>query len=176
MPKETIERAISKASQDKDLKEELYEGYGPGGVALLVRAATDNPNRTVSQIKQVLERGGGSMASPGAVSYLFERKGVILFPAERDFTEIFDIAAEYGAEDVLKEEGSIVVLAPLVRLKEITRAFEEKGILIETLKVIDHPKATLLSEIGKREEVESLVRNIEDLDDILSVETNLEEA
>jgi len=113
MPKDNIERAIKKGTGELaggDMEEITYEAYGPEGVAFIIDTLTDNRNRTLADIKYVFNRGGGSLATSGAVAWQFEQKGYIALQGEDlDFEEVFMVAAEAGAEDVVNEAGTVVV-------------------------------------------------------------------
>jgi len=114
VPKDTIERAIKRASGDQEganIEEVRYEGYGPGGVAVMVECMTDNRNRTVADVRHAFSRFGGNLGTDGSVAYLFSKVGQISFPAEADEDRIMEIALEAGAEDVVEnEDGSVDVL------------------------------------------------------------------
>lgn len=174
MPKENIERAIEKASTNAtDIMEECYEGYGPYGVAFYIEAATDNPNRTVSFIKQALEHAGGSMASPGAVSYLFERRGLILIPATVAADAVFEQAVEAGAQDVITYDEEYAVYTYPEQLIHVRQALEAQGMPISSCMLVMEPNSPiLLSDDAKNEQIDALIAKLEEMDDIQKVYTN----
>src|SRR5690554_6908491 len=127
MPKDNIQRAIDKASANEgdDYEEIRYEGYGPGGVALIVEALTDNRNRTVTNVRTIFSRNGGNLAATGAVSHGFERKGMIEYPAGvGDEEKVLEAAIEAGGDDVESDEGGHVIWTDMETLHEVAKALE----------------------------------------------------
>src|SRR5262249_31061670 len=116
MPKDNIERAILRGTgkgEGMEMEEMTFEGYGPEGVAFIVDTISDNKNRTLAEVKRVFNRAGGAMASAGSVAWQFEQKGYIELEGENlDFDEVFMVAAEAGADDVVDEDGTVVVYTP----------------------------------------------------------------
>lgn len=176
MPKENIQRAIDKAkgSEGQAIIIDTYEGYAPYGVACLIEVATDNRQRAVSFIKQALEHVGGSMASPGAVSYLFTRRGVLTIPKTRSYDDIMSAALDAGAQDVVEQEDLYEVYSDPQQLTAVRTAFESAGITVENAALIMHPSTSVPLDPEKRAKVEELVGRIEELDDVQGVFTNLE--
>src|SRR5690606_31182465 len=131
MPKENIERAIKKGTGELDggqMEELTYEGYGTDGIAFLVDVLTDNKNRTLADVKRIFNRGGGSLASAGSVAWQFEQKGqIILSGTGLDFDEVFMAAAEAGADDVVDEDGTVVVYTPREKLRAVEQALTDAG-------------------------------------------------
>ena len=130
MPRENIERAVLRGSgnlEGEDLVEITYEGYGPDGVAYLIDTLTDNKNRTLADIKHALNKSGGSLASAGSVSWQFSRKGYVALDGDVDFEEVFLVAAEAGADDVLEEEGAVAVWTPYELLASVEHALAGAG-------------------------------------------------
>lgn len=176
MPKDNIERAIKKGTGELaggDMEEITYEAYGPDGVAFIIETLTDNRNRTLADIKYVFNRGGGALATSGAVAWQFEQKGYIVLAGENlDFEEVFMVAAEAGADDVVNEEGTIVVYTP----REMFGAVEQA--LRGSYKV---EEAMLRWEAQNQTEVEAskalqnmkIMDQLEELDDVQSVASNL---
>jgi YebC/PmpR family DNA-binding regulatory protein len=176
MPKENIERAIDKAKGDgaNALTQETYEGYAPHGVAILIECATDSKQRTVGFIKQYLDHAGGSMASPGAVSYLFKRQGVITIPKSVAYDTVFSIACDAGAVDVIELTDLIEVYTHPEQLAIVKRMFEEKKILIDTVALVMQPISLISLPENQRTDVEELIDRLEELDDVQQVYSNLE--
>jgi YebC/PmpR family DNA-binding regulatory protein len=179
MPKDNIERAIKRGTgelkDDMIIEEILYEAYAPNGVALLLEVATDNRNRSLSEIKHALSRGGGSMAEPGAVSWQFEQKGYITIEAEgADYEEIFLVAADAGADDVVDDADLIEVFTPREGLQAVQEALKEAGVEVEEARLEWVPKndVGLASEDAMK--VMGLIEQLEDLDDMQMVYSNLQ--
>jgi YebC/PmpR family DNA-binding regulatory protein len=171
MPKENIERAIAKGSGEgaSGIEQVLYEGYGPGGIAFLIEATTDNRQRTVSQVKNVLERAGGTLASPGAVAFQFMRKGIMTVPKTGlTFDTLLSGAIDAGAEDVVERVDLFEVYTNHADLFKVKKFLEEKGIVIDNAALIMHPTTTIHGD------VDNLVADLESLDDIQFVYTNAE--
>jgi len=175
MPKENIERIIDKAKGGKDaITTVTYEGYAPFGVAIYIEGATDNGNRTVSFIKQILEHAGGAMASPGAVSYLFERKGVITIPVSSvPFDDVFAIAVDSGAFDVIELSDVFEIYTKPTEVMKIRDIFEEKGIHTEMARLVMHPVSSIELPEDKHGIVSEVIERLEALDDVQEVYTNL---
>lgn len=177
MPKENIERAITRGmgGGGEAIEEVVYEGYGQGGVAMLVLAATDNRARTVSAIKNLFDRAGGSLASPGAVSYLFTRSGIItVHKAGTTLDELLALALDAGADDVVETEDVYEVYVAPVHTHLLKAAFEGKGIPIDYISFM--MKATIplaASSPAHLEQIERLTDALEALDDVQHVYTNL---
>src|ERR687890_316884 len=136
MPKDNIERAIAKGTGEgadaEALEDVLYEGYGPGGVALLIEAVTDNRNRTGSEVRHMLKSNGGSLGEPGSVAYLFDKKGLIVVDAARYSEDDLMPAIEAGAEDISEDEGIFEVLTTPAELRTVRAALEEAGIEVQS--------------------------------------------
>lgn len=177
MPLENIERAIKRAlggAEGAALEEVTYEGYGPGGCAILVQALTDNRNRTVADIRSIFTRSGGSLAEAGAVGWLFEAKGMITLEVEGTPGEELALAAiDAGAEDVNLEEGSLEVYMAPEDLEEVRKALEAKGYRVAAAEVVMKPKslATLEDERVASQALR-LFERLEDLDDVQRVFSN----
>ncbi len=175
MPKENIERAISRAmgKQSDELSQLTYEGFGPSGVAFIVEAVTDNPNRTTPQVKSMFEKYGGSMAQKGAVSYLFTTVGkIVLAKNGRSPDEIFLLAAESGAEDVLEEEDWVVVFTKPEMLGAVKESLQKKGLLLENAGLVRKPLTTVPIGDEFAEKIMDLSQKLEALDDVQNVYTN----
>ena len=178
MPKDNIERAINKGTGagDADVYEEaVYEGYGPGGAALLIEALTDNKNRTVGEVRHVFSRYGGNLGASGCVSYLFEKKALIQFDCEGlDGDALFEAALEAGAEDVVEGETSIDIVSPPGDFERVKRALTEKGFAPAHAAISLEPSTTVELEGKEAETMLRLTDALEDLDDIQSVNANFD--
>ena len=178
MPKDNIERAIAKGTgegADADaLETVLYEGYGPGGVALLVEALTDNRNRTGSEVRHMFSKHGGNLGEPGSVAYLFDKKGVVVVDGERYSEDDLMVAIDAGAEDIQQDADVFEVLCEPTDLTAVRTALEEAGIEIETAEVTQLPKTRVpLDETGATKLLK-LVEALEDQDDVDTVHANFD--
>ncbi|MBN2651303.1 MAG: YebC/PmpR family DNA-binding transcriptional regulator [Spirochaetales bacterium] len=178
MPKDNIERAVKKGSGESggaDYVELVYEGYGPGGVAFMVTTLTDNKNRTASDVKSTLTKGGGSLGTAGCVSYLFNRKGVIVIEGEGiDADELMMTAIEAGADDVEGEDGVFEITTEPNDFEAVLTALQAAGYKESSAEVTLVPETTVSLDNEKTEKTLKLVEKLEDLDDVQTVSTNLE--
>jgi YebC/PmpR family DNA-binding regulatory protein len=181
MPKDNIERAIARgagAAGDGDASYETvtYEGYGPGGVAVFVEALTDNRNRTASEIRHVFARNDGNLGTSGAVAWLFERKGVILVPADAvDEEELTLAAADAGAEEVALEGSSFQVTCAPDDLASVRQALEDAGIPIESADLTMLPKTSVaIAEEATAKKLLRLMDALEESDDVQAVYANFD--
>lgn len=187
MPKENIERAIQRAArglEGANLQEVFYEGYGPGGVAILIRAYTDNRNRTAAAVRHVFEKHGGALGGEGSVAWQFERRGIIQIrrlPLGMDKEALVLLAAEAGAEDFAEDEDGLTFYTQPKDLADVRDALREKGVEIERAVIGFLPKATvrvegpdaerllkLLDELDETDEVQEVVANFDIPDEILA--------
>jgi len=176
MPKENIERAIARGAGEGGaaIEQMMYEGYGPGGVALLVETATDNRQRTVSQIKNTLEMAGGNLASPGAVAFQFKRRGVLTVPKQgMTYDTLLSSAIDAGAEDVVETIDLFEVYTQEADLQKVKQVLESARIPIEHTARIMHPSMPLEVDDALRAKIDDLVAALEELDDVQMVFTNL---
>lgn len=178
MPKENIERAIKRGTGElkdaEEIVEIIYEAYGPSGIALLVEVATDNRNRTLAELKHALSRVGGNMAEPGAVSWQFEQKGYITVPADEvEYDDLFMVAAEVGAEDVIGDDDFYEVFTPREDLHAVLAALRSNGIAIDEARLdwVAQNPLDVTPEDAMR--VMSLIEQLEDLEDTQMVYSNL---
>lgn len=174
MPKANIERAIARAS-DKNaaaLIEETYEAYGPSGIGIIIEVATDNKNRTMPEVRNILNKNGGRMADPGSVMFQFERKGVIFIPNKSE--EILMQVLEAGAEDAIEEDDGIEIITESSDLMRVRQNLVDMQIEVDSaeLKYIAKNKIPVSEE--DQEKVEKLLDAVDDLDDVVSVHTNAE--
>jgi len=178
MPKENIERAIKRGTGEiagESYEEVTYEGYGPGGVAIIVKCLTDNRNRTASEVRHAFSKHGGNLGTSGCVSWMFERKGVITIPADKyDEDEVMMAAIESGADDVVKEEGKFIIYTEPSSLEEVRKGIADSGIEIEEAKLDLIPNTTTKVEGETAEKVLKLLMALEDLDDVQEVYSNFD--
>jgi YebC/PmpR family DNA-binding regulatory protein len=178
MPKQNIERAIAKgtgADTDADAIETVvYEGYGPGGVAMLVEALTDNRNRTGSEVRHIFSRGGGSLGEPGSVAWVFEKKGVILVDASRASEDALMVAIDAGAEDVAVDDDVYEVVTAPADLQPAREALEQAGIAIESADVTMRPTTRVEVDEGQVGSLMRLIEALEEQDDVDAVHANFD--
>lgn len=179
MPKDNIKRAIQTGSRDKggsDFEELTYEGYAPGGVALLVTSLTDNRNRTASDLKFLFDRGAGNMGSTGSVSFLFEFKSIFVAErGERDEDGWMELALDAGAEDVEVDGDLVTLLAPATAFLAVKQALEERGVELASAETGYMPQNTVkIEDKEDARRVLKLVESLDDHDDVQSVWTNYE--
>jgi YebC/PmpR family DNA-binding regulatory protein len=180
MPKDNIDRAIAKGSgADADasaFETVVYEGYGPSGVAVIVEALTDNRNRTASDVRHTFAKNDGNLGGSGAVSWLFERRGVVLVPAAgTDEDELTLAAAEGGAEDIALDGSSYQVLTAPENLAAVREAIEKAGFTIDSAELTMLPKTTIeVADEGDAKKVLRLMDQLEDNDDVQDVYANFD--
>lgn len=178
MPKENIDKAIKRGTGElkdgAEILEVIYEAYGPGQVAMLIKAATDNKNRALGEIKNVLTKGGGKMVAEGAVSFMFKQVGYIEIEiGDRDRDEFELRAIEAGAEDISCEDGIFSVYTKVEDLKLVKENLEKEGIKIENAGLVFIPtQKTTISEKDK-ESYEKLLETLDELDDVQEIYDNL---
>ncbi len=178
MPKENIERGIKKGTGELEgvsYEEANYEGYGPGGVAVLVDCLTDNKNRTVADVKHLFERHGGNLGEPGCVAWMFEKKGLIVFEKEKiDEEQLLDLALEAGAEDVNEQETEFEVIVSLSDFEAVKKAVDVAELPYTFSEVTMIPKNTVGVEGKKAQQILNLMQALEDHDDISHVYANFD--
>lgn len=176
MPKDTIERAIKRgtgAGEGENYEQIRYEGYGAGGVAILVDCLTDNRNRTVSEVRHAFSKCGGNLGTEGSVAYLFSRVGVLSYPAGSDEDRLMEVALEAGADDVVgNDDGSIDVITSPENFIAVKEAMLAAGLIPELAEVTERPATTVELSLEDAEKVMKLVDMLEDLDDVQSVYSN----
>lgn len=176
MTRDAIDRAIKRGVgglEGKNVESIRYEGYGPGGVAVLVECLTDNRNRTVGEVRHAFTKCGGNLGTDGSVAYLFNRRGVLTFEPGREIETILDLALEAGADDVKEnEDGSIDVMTDPLLFQAVKQKFDEKQMVYVQAEITMLPttKAEISSE--QQEKLDKLVDMLEDLDDVQDVYTN----
>ncbi|HKE98281.1 MAG TPA: YebC/PmpR family DNA-binding transcriptional regulator [Actinomycetes bacterium] len=178
VPSETIDRAVKRGAGElagQKLERQTYEGYAPGGVAVLIEALTDNRNRTAAEIRRAFNRAGGSLADAGSVAYLFTRKGEVIVPgaaAEED--RVLEVALEAGADDVVGGSAGFTVTTEPSALGAVRAAFEAGGIAFESAQVTMVPSVSVQVEGEDAHRVLRLLDAIEDLDDVQDVYANFD--
>jgi len=175
MTRDTIERAVKRGAGEldgDDIEEIRYEGYGPNGVAVLVETATDNKNRTVSEVRHAFTKHGGNLGTDGSVSYLFNKIGSIVFDGEQDEEKIMEIALDAGAEDVESGDEVIEVVTPPEAFHDVEKAFKDAGMEPEMSELIQRPSTETELEGEEAEKVMKLIDALEVLDDVQDVFTN----
>lgn len=178
MPKDNIDRAIKKGTGDLegvDYTEMIYEGYGPGGVAIMVEALTDNRNRTAADVRSIFTKGGGNLGESGCVSYMFKRKGVITYDPEKyEEDEVLEVALDAGAEDVAGDESSIEVTCDPDDFETVRDALVAAGLEHEMAEVNRIPEATVSLDADGTAKALRLIETLDDHDDVQEVSTNLD--
>jgi YebC/PmpR family DNA-binding regulatory protein len=176
MPKDNIERAVKRGSgqlDGDDYEEILYEGYGPGGVAVMVNCLTDNRNRTVADVRHAFAKFGGNLGADGSVAYLFNKVGLISFPTGVDEDAVMEAAIEAGAEDVvINDDGSLDVLTDPEEFEHVSHELGTGGVEPELAEVT--MRASVSATLGEKEasSMMKLLEMLEDLDDVQEVYSN----
>lgn len=177
MPRDSIDRAIQKGAGgagEVSLEEALYEGFGPGGVGMLIETVTDKKQRTVSEVKNVIEKNGGTMVGQGAASYLFHKTGeIIINTAGKTSDEILQFALDNSIEDVDEDEGVAFLYVEANQLQNAKKGIEESGLIIEEAGLVYRPLISIEVTFEIAEKMLSLVEKLEELDDVQKVYTNL---
>jgi YebC/PmpR family DNA-binding regulatory protein len=176
MPKDNIERAIAKgtgAGADAEALEAVtYEGYGPGGVALLVEATTDNRNRTGAEVRHAFGKAGGNLGEPGSVAYLFDKKGVVVVDAERYSEDDLMVAIDAGAEDIALDDDVFEITSEPGDLATVRAALDGAGVAVESAEVAQVPKSRVQLDEEGAVRLMRLVDALEELDDVDAVHGN----
>ena len=176
MPKDNIDRAIKKGTGELEgvsYEEVLYEGYGPGGAAILVESLTDNRNRAVAEIRHILNKGGGNMGSNGCVAWMFDLKGYISLDRRKvDEDLLMETALEAGAEDIREDEDEFEVITEPENFETVKQAIENAGIAYELAEITRLPQNTTALQGKEAEQMIRLMENLEDCDDVQKVYTN----
>lgn len=178
MPKENIERAVKKGTgelEGVEYQEVTYEGYGPGGVALMIDAVTDNPTRTVAEVRSKMTRLGGNLGTPNSVAWMFEKKGQISVDAAKyDEDAVMEAALEAGADDVQRDGDQFVVSTSPTDFHAVQTALREKGIEISDPELAMVPKTTVRLNGKEAESLLKLLETLEELDDVQKVWANFD--
>ena len=175
MPKDNIERAIKSASDKStgDFKEIIFEGYGPCGIAIIVETASDNNNRTVANIRSYFNKYGGNLGTAGSVEFMFDRVCSFKINTEIDLEELELNLIDFGVEEVLKEEENVLIYSDFENYGQIQRELENQGIKIISSEFERIPKQFKNLDDEKKEEVNTLIENIEEDDDVQNVFHNM---
>ncbi len=177
MPKDNIDRAIKKGCGDLDgvsYEEGVFEGYGPGGVAVIVEFLTDNRTRTVADVRHIFTKHNGNLGVSGSVAFMFDRKGMITFGEGVDADVIFEVALEAGAEDVKDEDGVIEVLTAPGDFEQVRDALSAREIPFETAEITMVPQTTTAVEGKNAEQLMKMIDKLEDNDDVQNVYANFD--
>ncbi len=178
MPKDNIERAVAKGTGEgvdaDQIESVLYEGYGPGGVALLIEALTDNRNRTGADVRHLLSKHGGNLGEPGSVSYLFDKRGVIVVDASRYDEDDLMPAIDAGAEDIALDDDVFEIIAEPGALGGVREALRQAGVEIESADVTQRPKSRVPVEEGDAAKLMKLIDALEESDDVGAVHANFD--
>jgi YebC/PmpR family DNA-binding regulatory protein len=179
MPKDNIEKAIKKGTSigegGENYEEHIYEGYGPGGVAILIEALTDNNKRTTADVRHILSRLNGNLAEPGSVSWLFHKKGYITFDKKTtDEDKIMEHALEAGAEDITSDENEIEVITDLHSFEKVKKTLESGGLKYIVAEISMIPQTSVKLEGKNAETMLKLMEALEDSDDVQNVYANFD--
>ncbi len=176
MPLKNIENAVKKGAGELEgatYEEMVYEGYGPGGVAIMVECTSDNKNRTAAEIRHIFSKGHGNLGAVGSVSYLFEKHGIILIAREgADEDQLMEIALESGADDFKSEEDGFTITTSPTALNDVREAIEQAGFKIESSEISSIPTMTKAVEGKDAEGVLKLLNTLEEHDDVGIVSAN----
>jgi len=178
MPNDTIDRAIKRGSGDMEgvvYQEVFYEGYGPGGSAVYVQALTDNKNRTVAAVRSLFHKNGGNLGETGCVAWIFEMKGRITFNSE-SVTEdqLFDIAIDAGAEDVIEEDNDLIVITSIDNFENVKTVLKDSGLEYDEAEVTMVPQSNVKIDGKEAERMIRLMEALEDSDDVQNVYANFD--
>jgi YebC/PmpR family DNA-binding regulatory protein len=178
MPKDNIQRAVQKGAgggEGESFEEMVYEGYGPGGAAILIEALTDNKNRTVSDVRHVLSKNGGNLGASGSVAYLFEKRGVLSYePAGLDTDALMEAALEAGAEDVVESDLAVDVITSPADFSDVKKALDESGFAAQIAEISMEPSTTVALTGSEAERMLRLADSLEDLDDVQNFYANFD--
>jgi YebC/PmpR family DNA-binding regulatory protein len=176
MTRDTIDRAVARGagtSENENLEELVYEGYGPGGVAVLVETLTDNKNRTVAEVRHAFSKHGGSLGTSGSVAYLFEKTGIVSFPAGSDEERVMEIGLDSGAHDVVtNEDSSIDVMTTLETFWAVQDAFKAVEVEPSSAEMTMFASTDAELDLDGAETLLKLIDHMEDLDDVQNVYSN----
>jgi len=176
MTRDTVERAIKRGTGEGDeasYEEIRYEGYGPGGTAIMVDCLTDNRNRTVSEVRHAFTKAGGNLGTDGSVAYMFRRSGLLVYPPGSDEDALMEAALEAGADDIeTAEDGSIDVITDFADYIAIRETMTEAGFQPEQAEIIEKPETSVEISFDDAEKLMRLIDVLDDLDDVQQVHSN----
>lgn len=179
MPRDNIERAIKKGTGELEAEqyvEKVYEGYGPGGVAVMVECLTDNINRTVADVRHAFTKFGGNLGTEGSVGYMFHKKGTIVYQRGKikDFDKLFEAALEAGAEDVKEDEDAVEIICAPDAFNELKEALDRMGLEADVAEIMRVPENYTAVDSDKAQSMQKLIDWLEDNDDVQNVYHNAE--
>lgn len=176
MPKENIERAVSKGSGGgEELVEATYEGFGPEGIAVIVEVATDNRNRTSQEIKNLFERGGGNLAGPGAVSFNFQPRGILIVKIKKNTEQLMLDLIDLGVEDIEEDEGYVEAYVTPSKLHESKEEIVKKGYKVTSAELVQKPKSSVpVSDERSAKRIVAFLEALEDQEDVQKVFANVD--
>ncbi|MGE5802344.1 MAG: YebC/PmpR family DNA-binding transcriptional regulator [Gemmatimonadota bacterium] len=177
MPADNIDRAIKKGTGELEgvtYEEVTYEGFGPGGAALLVQATTDNPNRTVAEIRNIFGKHGGNLGAANSVAWMFDRKGLIVIDGKANEDATMEVALDAGADDMEREGDIYVITTPPGQLHAIDQALQARKLPVQSAEISMVPKNTVKVEGGDAKRLLALVETLEELDDVAKVFSNFD--
>jgi len=175
MPKDNIDRAIKRGTGELEgvsYEEVTYEGYAPGGVAVMVECMTDNKNRTVSEIRHAFSKGGGNLGEDGSAAYIFHKTGMLIFDSDVDEDALMEAAMEAGADDIASEDGQQVVYTDPQDFEDVKNGLNEQGFEPQVAEVTMKPDTTIHVDGDQAEKVLKLLETLEDHDDVQNVYAN----
>jgi YebC/PmpR family DNA-binding regulatory protein len=177
MPKDNIERAIKKGTGEAEgvhFEEITYEGYGPGGVAVLVDVTTDNRNRTAGEVRKIFERAGGKMGSQGAVAWMFERKGLFVVDAKnRDEDQLMELALDAGADDLKRVGGNFEITCDPAAFHRVQEALSKNHMATTTAELSHLPKTAMDVDVEMAKRIFHMMETLDEHDDVQNVYTNM---
>lgn len=176
MPKENIQRSIERAAgkNGETLEEVVYEGFGPGGIGIIVEAATDNRNRTTAEVANIFNKSGGNMGQIGSVSYQFKQMGQLIVDKNgKSLDDIFLEAADAGAEDVEEGGDEFFIYTNPTDLTRVKDNITQKGIEIKEMELVRQPTVTMTVDDGTAEKIMNIMEKLEELDDVQKTYSNL---
>ena len=178
MTKDTIERAVQRGAgglEGENLEEVSFEGYGPGGIAIIVESMTDNNNRTVAEVRHAFTKTGGNLGTNGSVSYLFEKKGIITVSSNQDVDQLMEVSIQAGAEDIeINDDETITVSSSPEEFESIKNALSSNELDIDDSEISLVPETTVKADLDTSLKVYKLLEMLEDLDDTQNVTSNIE--
>jgi len=178
MPWDNIDRAIKKGAGGLDgvqYEEVTYEGYGPGGAAILIQATTDNANRTVAEIRHLFTRYGGNLGAANSVAWMFDRKAqIVVDAAQADEDATLEVALDAGADDVVRDGDQLIVTGPASQLHAIQERLKARGLAVQSAEVAMTPKSTVKVEGGDAKRLLALIEELEEMDDVAKVFSNFD--